>query len=85
MTYHATVYSRPGCQKCKYTERKLDKIGVAVDTVMIDDHPDKITLMQKHGWSALPLVELTAPNGEVMRWHDLSTADLDATKALVQA
>lgn len=49
--YQATVYSRPGCMKCRVTARALANMGVDVTVLQLDDHPDKRELMKTHGWS----------------------------------
>lgn len=84
-TYSAIVYSRPGCMKCHTTARKIKKIGVPVDVLQLDDHPDKQDIMRSEGWSSLPLVEVTTPEGETYRWNDLSVDDLAALDYLVKA
>lgn len=66
--------------KCRATKRRLEKDGVIVTEVMLDDYPDKIELMRKRGWEALPLVELTAPDGEVSSWHDMSMEHLEGVR-----
>ncbi|WP_312099023.1 glutaredoxin domain-containing protein [Corynebacterium dentalis] len=76
--YTATVYTRPGCMKCRATTRKLQQLGVFVTEEQLDDHPDKIQLMRDEERTALPLVEVVDPSGELFRWSDMSTTDLDA-------
>lgn len=83
-SYSATVYSRPGCMKCRATARKITKLGVPVEVLQLDDHPDKQDLMRAEGWSSLPLVEVVTPEGETCRWSDMSTDDLDALAYVVK-
>lgn len=84
MTYHATVYSRPGCQRCRITALQLQKMGVDTTTVQIADHPDKAADMRARGELTLPLVEVTGPNDDYFRWTDLRKDNLDALKTLVK-
>lgn len=82
-TYTAIVYSAPGCQKCRATERLLARAGVTVITEQIHDTPEALDKMHAEGWVALPLVKIEAPDGEVMWWNDLNSKNIDALKWLV--
>lgn len=64
--------------KCHVTAKRIRKMGVPVEVLQIDDYPEKQELMRSEGRMALPLVEVTTPEGEVCRWSDMSPADLDA-------
>lgn len=82
----ATVYSRPGCVKCRATHRKLKSMGIPVDIVQIDDHPEKIAYMKFQGWAELPLVQIRVPReGEVHYWAGMSQDNLDALDYLTRA
>ncbi|MEJ6549857.1 glutaredoxin domain-containing protein [Corynebacterium sp. USCH3] len=85
MSYHATVYSAPGCQRCRITSLQLQKMGVETTTVQISDHPDKAADMRARGELTLPLVEVTGDDGERFRWTDMRKDNLDALKALVNS
>lgn len=82
MSYSAVVYSRPGCMKCRATQKALVKMGVPVEVPQIDEHLDKVELMQEEGWLELPLVEVTMPEG-LVRWAGMSAENLNALKYLV--
>ncbi|MCG7239590.1 glutaredoxin [Corynebacterium minutissimum] len=82
--YHAFVYSRPGCMKCRATAHALTSMGVDVTIRQLDEHPFKRELMENHGWQELPLVELHGPDGDVMRWAGMSSRDLAAAKYLTR-
>ncbi|MGV0870040.1 glutaredoxin family protein [Corynebacterium kalidii] len=85
MNYRATVYSAPGCQRCRITALQLTKMGVETTTVQIADHPDKAANMRARGELTLPLVEVTGDDGAHFRWTDMRKSELDALKALVNA
>lgn len=57
MNNTATVYGRPGCMKCRQTERKLAQLGLTVIGDLIDDYPNKVEEMAANGEMELPLVE----------------------------
>lgn len=82
--YTATVYTRPGCMKCRATIRAISRMGIPVTVAQLDESPQAIKTMQANGWQTLPLVEVTAPDGEVMRWADMRKDDIDALAYLVK-
>ncbi len=82
MSFSAVVYSRPGCMKCRATEKALTKMGVPVTSPQIDEHQEKVDLMKREGWLELPLVEVSTPDG-VVRWAGMSAENLNALKYLV--
>ncbi|CAB1037138.1 hypothetical protein NY035_01835 [Corynebacterium diphtheriae bv. mitis] len=79
----AVVYTRPGCQKCRQTERQLAKLGITVTTELIDNYPHKIDHMQRIGGTELPLVELTVGK-QTMEWTGLHDANFAAVKELLR-
>lgn len=81
-TYAATVYDRPGCMRCRATERAIRKMGVPIATKRIDEDQDAIYTMAAHGWKELPLVKVEADDGEVFYWAGMSSGDLSALKWL---
>lgn len=85
MKYTATVYSAPGCQRCRITALQLEKMGVDTTTVQIADHPDKAAEMRSREELTLPLVEVDGPDGEHFRWTDMRKESLDSLKYLVNA
>lgn len=85
MSHHseATVYSRPGCMKCRATYRKIQAMGIPVAMKPLDDHPDRIDLMHSQGWMELPLVEVIV-DGEEFTWAGMSQENLDALDYVVR-
>ncbi|MHC9550709.1 glutaredoxin domain-containing protein [Corynebacterium diphtheriae] len=79
----AIVYGRPGCVRCRQTERKFAKFGVIVISECIDDFPDKQAEMEKNNEFELPLVELEL-NGENYRWTGLRDKNFEAVKELLK-
>lgn len=82
-TYTAIVYTAPSCQKCRATARLLARAGLTVFTERIHDNPDALNKMQSEGWTALPLVRVTTPDGDTIYWNDLNTKKIDEVKHLV--
>lgn len=67
----ATIYSAPGCMKCRYTKRGLTRLGFTIIEENIHEHPNKIQLMQDTKATELPLVEATI-HGEPHTWTGYS-------------
>lgn len=80
----ADVYSRPGCQKCKYNINKLRKLGLEVSERDLDDFPEKIDLMTDRDWLSLPLVEVHIGDRSYS-WHDIDIAALEAVERDMEA
>lgn len=68
--YTATVYTRPGCIKCRATKRALENMGVEVT-------------MATNGWAELPLVEVHGPD-ETFTWAGMKSDNLRALEYLVK-
>lgn len=83
MNNTATVYGRPGCMKCRQTERKLAQLGLTVIGDLIDNYPNKVEEMTANGEMELPLAEATI-NGKNYRWTGFDTKNFAAIKELLQ-
>ena len=82
--YTATVYTRPGCMKCRATIRAINRMGIPVTVAQLDESPQALDVMITNGWTTLPLVEVVAPDGEIFRWADMRKDDIDALAYLVK-
>lgn len=70
-----TVYSGPGCYKCKYTAKKFEKEGVLY--TLVEDPEQAKSLAETNGLRmSLPVVVVTTPREEVV-WSDLDTKAID--------
>lgn len=84
-TYRATVYTRPGCMKCRATRRALERMGVEVTMSPIDDDERALGIMADHGWAELPLVEVHGSEpGETFTWAGMQDNNLRALEYLVE-
>lgn len=82
-TPHATVYTSPGCSKCRATSMMLRKMGVEVTDALIEGYPDKYAYMRDNSLS-LPLVEVIMPDRSMVTWNDMSMDDIDALRYLMK-
>lgn len=71
-----TVYSKPNCQKCVWTKRKLNKLGVTYDEVDLTADPDARAHVQSLGHLEAPVV--VTPEGS---WSGYSELKLEALAA----
>lgn len=51
-----TVYGKPGCQQCKVTTRKLDKLAVPYTYRDVTEDPEAAERVSSLGYRALPVV-----------------------------
>lgn len=58
-----TVYSNPGCYRCRATTRHMDNLGISYDLVMLVDNPHEADRLRSEGKTELPVVEVTSPSG----------------------
>lgn len=72
-----TVYSGPGCFKCKYTMNKFDKEGIPYQVV--EDPERAATLAENNGLRmSLPVVVVTSNTDYSSVWSDLDTKAIDS-------
>ena len=70
-----TIYSGPGCYKCKYTAKKFEREGVAF--TLVEDPEQAKSLAENNGLRmSLPVVVVTAPEVDYV-WSDLDTKAID--------
>lgn len=71
-----TIYSGPGCYKCKYTASKFKKEGVAYTIV---EDPERARLLAENNGlrMSLPVVVVTTPSEDGYVWSDLDTRAID--------
>lgn len=51
------VLTKPGCQQCRATERRLSRAGISYTAIDISDKPELITSLKNSGFLALPVVK----------------------------
>lgn len=64
----AIIYTRPGCQKCRYTILKLKQV-MTVQTITADERD--IERFRKQGYQSFPVVTVYKSNRKHDRWCDL--------------
>ncbi len=53
-----TVYSKPNCQQCTATKRKLDLLGVTYDVVDLTEDAAAMDRVTGWGYRSAPVVEV---------------------------
>ena len=61
-----TVYSKPHCQQCMATKRKLDAFGVLYETIDIAGDQGAEQLVKRLGHQQAPVVVVRDANGAVI-------------------
>lgn len=61
-----TVYSKPRCQQCMATKRKLDAFGVLYETIDITGDPGAEQLVKRLGHQQAPVVVVRYNSGGVI-------------------
>lgn len=51
-----TLYSRPNCQPCKATGRKLEQLGVVFAKIDVTQDPDALDYIKSLGYLQAPVV-----------------------------
>lgn len=51
-----TVYSRPDCQPCKATIRKLNELGADYQKVNLTEDPEALDYVKSLGYTGAPVV-----------------------------
>lgn len=76
-----TVYTRPGCQQCRATERQLNQQHIPYRTVNLAEHPDALEKVKALGYQQAPVV-VTA-NGR--HWSGYRPDQIDSLVLAVPA
>lgn len=61
-----TVYSKPRCQQCDATKRKLDAFGVLYGTVDIIEEKGALEFIKQLGHHQAPVVLVTDKNANII-------------------
>ena len=65
------IYHSPNCPKCKLTKRVLEKNGVKVKTVLVEESSPLINKFRKLGYKSFPVVQVKDTDGNlVTEWTD---------------
>lgn len=57
MSLTVTVFTKPDCQPCTATKRKLDKRGIGYITRDVTTDPNALARVKELGYSGVPVVE----------------------------
>jgi len=68
------LYTKPGCQQCVATKRRLDRNGATYTLIDVTQDPDAIGYLTDLGHRALPVVVLDTG----AHWSGFNPALIDA-------
>jgi glutaredoxin-like protein NrdH len=60
-----TVYTKPMCPQCVFTEQKLDDLGVPYTAVDVTEDTTALEYVQSLGYSSAPVVLVS---GDIQHW-----------------
>lgn len=55
-----TLYSKPACTQCKFTQRELDKTGIEYEIIDLSQDPQALEYVQQLGYLQAPVVQAGA-------------------------
>jgi len=64
------VYTKPDCQPCRMTKRKLDSAGIYYTTVDVTQDPAALEFVKALGYTGAPVVYVSAIEGDT-HWYGL--------------
>lgn len=68
------LYTKPNCQPCRMTKRKLDAADITYTEVDVTADPSALAYVKDTlGYSGAPVVYVSAPEGDV-HWYGLNVA-----------
>jgi len=73
-----TVYTRPGCQPCRASKRKLDSLGVEYTEVDILQDPESRDYILSLGHKAAPVVTVFTGSAGLHHWSGYKPERLEA-------
>lgn len=77
-----TVYTRPNCQPCKATKRKLEQLQAEYTLIDVTEDPDALDLIKGLGYLQAPVV-VARIGGEEVHWGGFSPDNIAwAVKAI---
>lgn len=69
------VYTKPACQPCRATKKRMEKLGVPFDELDIRDHLDYVRSL---GYQEAPVVEVDCGDGATAHWSGFRPDHIDA-------
>lgn len=75
-----TVYSKPGCQQCKFTCLSLDHADIAYSVVDLTTNSAALEYVQDLGYSQAPVVVVSDHH----HWSGFNPAEIERLKLAIQ-
>ncbi|WP_113718101.1 glutaredoxin family protein [Arthrobacter dokdonensis] len=76
---NVTVYSKPGCQQCRFTCRSLDHAGIAYDVVDLTTNAAALEYVQDLGYSQAPVVVVNDHD----HWSGFNPTEIERLKLAI--
>ena len=75
-----TVYSKPGCQQCKFTCRSLEKVGIRFTVVDLTTNDAALDYVQDLGYSQAPIVVVSDHH----HWSGFNPTEIERLRLATQ-
>jgi glutaredoxin-like protein NrdH len=72
----AVVYTKPDCQPCRMTKRKLDAAGIYYTEVDVTQDETALAFVKALGYTGAPVVYVSTIEGDV-HWYGLNVAMIE--------
>lgn len=74
------VYSKPGCQQCKFTCLSLDHAGIAYNAVDLTTNAAALEYVQDLGYSQAPVVVVNDHH----HWSGFNPTEIERLRSAIQ-
>lgn len=71
-----TVYTKPSCQPCRMTKKKLDAAGTIYTEVDVTQDPAALAFVKGLGYTGAPVVYVSTKEGDY-HWYGLNVAEIE--------
>lgn len=73
-----TLFSKPGCQPCKATKRKLDELEIIYNEVnVLHDHEAADHLAKDLGYKSVPVVKVDLGDDAIWTWQGYAPSQIE--------
>ena len=77
---NVTVYSKPGCQQCKFTCLTLDHAGILYRVVDVTTNAAALEYLQDLGYSQAPVVVVNDHH----HWSGFNPTEIERLRLVIQ-
>lgn len=76
-TVKVTVYTKPVCQGCKFTKRKLEELDIEYTAVDLTADPEAMQRVRELEYTSAPVVEVDLGGGAFWHWAGYAPTQIE--------